>query len=79
MIGQTPGLIPSLIPVKCFYLSLFFFWAEGNFFHCPSQRLLLLEVIIEIHWSWKGAIILDYGFIFKKKKRKQLPLNDRLQ
>lgn len=46
-----------------------FFWAEGNFFHCPSQRLLLLEVIIEIHWSWKGAIILDYGFIFKKKKK----------
>lgn len=28
-----------------------------------------MKVIIEIHWSWKGAIILDYGFIFKKKKK----------
>lgn len=36
-----------------------------------------MKVIIEIHWSWKGAIILDYGFILKKKKKKSHPRKKR--
>lgn len=54
------------------------FWVEGNFFHCPCQILLLLEVNVEIHWNWKGAIIaiiLDCGIILKKKKKSPKVIN----